>query len=397
MSITLQDILKNYPHLHIANQSDNQAILQLIHNISMETKDFPIFYSRGDNFFSLLACGYDSYFVMVIKDDQGEIVGVGSICLSKLYINGALETVAYLMDARTKKHLPGMLRQEWKLFFSEMIERSHEVVDLGFAKYFYCAIIATNQLAINSFLKKERDFLYHELAGYNAINILGRNPLRLGKKKIGSGNIKISFADNNDQQELCGFLDKENKLRPFGRCYDLTVPNNCLNKRLQGWHNFALKSFIIAKDQEGKIIGAFSPWSSSPKRSLVIKKLNLSLRLLNLFIPILGGKPARLNQEFKTLYLTNLEIDSNLSGETRQLAFRLMLEFLYKQKIHQDYHSISLVSYPEDPFAKTLSQMGIISVKIPGKIFQVVHKNHFKENVILQNFIKSPKLDISVG
>ncbi|OFZ49033.1 MAG: hypothetical protein A2381_15615 [Bdellovibrionales bacterium RIFOXYB1_FULL_37_110] len=397
MNITLQDILKKYPHIHIADQSDNQAILHLIDTVSMETKNLPIFYSRGDNFFSLLECGYDSSFVLIMKDENKEVVGVGSFCLNQLYINGKLETAVYLMDARSKRHLPADLRQEWKVLFSELIEKSNHIIDFKFAKYFYCAIIASNQLAINSFVKKKRDFIYHELADYQSINILGKLPFRLWKKKPVSHNLTIGFAQPKDKQELSKFLDRENQLRPFGSCYDLKEINNCLEKRLKQWPHCNLNSFIIAKNPEEKIVGAFLPWSASPKRSLVIKKLNLNLFLLNLVMPMFKGKKAKLNKEFKTLYLTNFEIDSTLSYEIRQNAFTQMLEFLYKQKINQDYHSISLVTYPEDPFVQALTPMGIISVKIPGKIFQVVHQDHLEKNIILPNFKKSPKLEISVG
>ena len=397
MSITLQDILKKYPYMRIANQSDNQAILHLMDTVSMETKNLPIFYSRGDNFFSLLECGYDSYFVLIMEDEERQVVGVGSFCLNELYISGKLETAVYLMDARSKRHLPAYLRQEWKMLFSELIEKSQNIIEFKFTKYFYCAIIASNQLAINSFVKKKRDFTYHELADYQAINILGRLPFKLWNKRPVSHNLTIGFAQPKDKQELAEFLNRENQLRPFGSCYDLKEANNCMEKRLKEWPHFDLNSFIIAKNKEEKIVGTFLPWSPSPKRSLVIKKLNLNLSLLNLIMPMFKGKKARLNKEFKNLYLTNFEIDSNLSYETRQSTFTKMLEFLYKQKINQDYHSISLVTYKEDPFVKALTQMGIISVKIPGKIFQVVHKDHLESNIILPNFKKSPKLEISVG
>ena len=65
--LTLEIFLKDFPHISIASEENNQEILDFYHQNPMSSNKSQIYYLRGDNFFDFLKERSHHFLVLLLR------------------------------------------------------------------------------------------------------------------------------------------------------------------------------------------------------------------------------------------------------------------------------------------------------------------------------------------
>ena len=114
----LANFLDKFEYVRLANQSDNQNILNFYSSLDMKNSSNEVCYDRSPDFFKYLKHSSLNYYVFLLLNKNEQICGVGTILLRSCYINGIEKTICYLGDLRVSSLKMTVL---WRRFYAELI------------------------------------------------------------------------------------------------------------------------------------------------------------------------------------------------------------------------------------------------------------------------------------
>lgn len=401
-ALTFRDFIERHPLVKVASHADNQAILDFFKTVPMDTTSLSLFYDRAPNFFALIEGQSERGLVFLFLNPNGEIAGVASLCIRTHYLKSEATAAAYLGDLRLGPKISRQTRLAWRHFYEDLLKSVPHIEELGSCRYFYSAILDENQSAIRSFTQNKGNIIYRPMRSYHAIHLLARPWFwqRAGTRLSHGQKIVVVEASAEDYPKLKKFLRKQNKDKILGHYFHEENADE-LDRRLNQWQALHLHSFILAKNEEGEVLGLFCPWAGSTRRPIVTK-LTWPLKILGqIILPLLGKKAIYEGEELKVLYLTHLELAHRLSEKDKIQVFSSLLNFIYAKKMHKHFHLVSFLDFKHEPLEATIKKQKFLYQKTPATLYQVFHKEHHDTEIPLHNqrFVgyKGPDLEIALS
>lgn len=221
---------------------------------SIPTKgDIDVKIQREQHFFSFyqrIGLPYKTY---IIKD-EGEIVGTASFLFRNLTFQERTLKLAQACDLRISSNRKVIM--SWSKFFHPILEKLREVEKFD---GFITSINQTETQAMNAFirpkLKRVHQPQYSLARSYNLVSIHGFYPFFNRPNK----NIQVRAFRASDKKELIEYISLNCKKIDF-------IPHE-INESLSDYIDRSLlyswSQFLLAFDQDQKIIGCVQPISSS--------------------------------------------------------------------------------------------------------------------------------------
>jgi len=363
--ISINEILKVAPQIKLATEEDNFRIIQFLKTVTMKTDGMELYYDRSPDFFSFLKEQGEKFFVFLFENKDSSLHGMAIITLRKAYVNNSIVSVGYLSDLRIDSKLDKRVRVIWRKIYANILKNCENIVELNGCKYFYSAILGGNETAINSLTKNKGEIIYHQVAQYKAVTILGRLfKIFLDRKYV------LKQGNEIDHDNLISFLDLQETKKMFGYVFN-KEKNYEINRRLKYWKNYSLNNFLVVCKRDGTIVSATLPWCDEESRKLVVKKASLINKVLGLSKYLLNTKPLFEGEPLKFLYLTHLVFDSSISIKDQHQIIKFYLQFLFRKGILKKYHGISFLDF--SGFSNRLSGKKYVKQVTDGLFFQVAH------------------------
>lgn len=359
--LTLNDFFANYPHITIANAADNKDILDFYHQRSLTSSKSEIIYERGEDFFAFLKERSHSSLVIIMRDYQGMMQGMGVLSFRPGYIHGKPVTVGYLGDLRVK--LNRKLIREWRLMYASLMRLSPMMKETFYCSHYQTVLIDENIESQNNLAETKIDNLhYHRLARYKMVNIIGRVNLI-------SYSHHIRMATSADRDLIFNFL--KSKICRSLFAHDWTQE---FARRLETWPNFDLGQYVLVFDQKGNLLAVTSLWNPGKSKQIKLTKISTTLKCLHKLLKIVPlvevKKLPKENTAIDIMYLNQITFDDGLSTSEKKEITNEIVHFSFKQDFHMlAYADFENENYLED--SKTL-----FTQKMPMALYSV----HFKED-----------------
>ncbi|MEN9796647.1 MAG: hypothetical protein RL653_343 [Pseudomonadota bacterium] len=350
--------------VRLARREDNDWLVELMGHVPMDEGSLVLSTRRDPDFFGLydLQRGVAEAFVY----DDPAFSGIGTSIVRDGWLDGRKQKVGYLGDlrlrgtGRARRHFPSLFGH----FFEQHVERTG-------CEDFYTAVLAHNQLAIQSLVRRTKKSRgtqphYHLLRRYDMASVQLLLPRR---PRVPSG-LTVSSALPTDVPALAAFLHGDHLRRPFGYCFD----DGELEHRLARWPGFTLERTLVARAGDGRIVGCTTPWDVSPVKRYRVVRYGGAMRLLRLGMAaasaVLGcpALPAE-GEDFHSHYLANLSVEND-----DPVILRALLEVAYARAWEDRVHLLSLPLYEgpngePDPLAPALR--GFAVQRLPFHLYGV--------------------------
>lgn len=375
----LSEIVARYPRVRMATPADNEEILRLFHAVEMETPGLRIRYERGPDFFAFLTRQAEEAFVALFLNDDDSIGGVATFCLRRNYVEGTVRYAAYLSDLRISPKINKAARVQWRYFYRDVLQSSHETEDFRHCSYFYSAILDQNSDALRAFTRNKSEIIYTEFAKYRTVSLLGRLPFAALLGPRAPRGLRVERAAAGDLPALRAFLARQNEARPLGEYFaqDAGAADE-LARRFSTWDGLRPESFFLAKDASGAIVGTLAPWGEEDRsRKLVVDRLPAKLKFLTKILPLFGGRALTDVGELKVLYLTHFEVASGLAEAERRGIFRALIDVLYREGYGRRFHALSFFEFLSRPYSAAGGLRGYLFETVPATLYRVRHRDHF--------------------
>ena len=218
---------------------------------------------RPHSFFDHYKLTTDDYVTFMLRDNKDEIQAMASILFKKAYINAQEQTVGYVTDLRVSKSRKATLtwgKEFVPAFLKEREERN--------CQYVFSELEQYENIAYNTLLRRRnrstRMPRYHLFRKFFLIAIYGRSlfadpPLE---------GIRIEYGRTEDAEAIARYLREKSVRRPLR--YNFSSEE--LERRCRNWPNFSLQNFIIARNNEDKIIGCMAPWNNRDVQRIIPRK-----------------------------------------------------------------------------------------------------------------------------
>ncbi len=223
----------------VATESDNDALLELVRLCPM-AGPIEIGAERGPRFFALNELQGDPWFVAVVLDDAGEVVGCAASAVREVYVNGDPVRAAYLGDlriaprARGKRILPRL-----GAFLLEQITPSG-------AELAYTTIIEGNRAA-------ESVPARSEVARYIPVGRIRVAALTSAPRA--PRDVAVDTATAADVPEIAGLLDACARRHQFGRSWS----REGLGRSIERTPGLGVDRFLVVRSH-GHIVAALAAW-----------------------------------------------------------------------------------------------------------------------------------------
>lgn len=358
--LSLKDFFALYPHISQATEADNQDILDFYHQTSLSSAESEIIYTRGNDFFAFLKERSDSSIIILLKDDQGVIYGMGVITYRPGYINGELQTVGYLGDLRIKTNRK--LIREWRLMYANLIKLSPQIKEMHHCRFYQTVLIDENKESKNNLAEtKIANLYYQQLQKYKMVNVIGRVKLR-------TSSTYVRMAANEDKQLVVNFLSLNNPKDLFSHDWEKE-----LDHRLRKWNDFSMENLLLSFNKSGELLALAMVWNPIKTKQIRITKIPEALKLIHAMgnkIPFFEFKKfPKENTPLDILYLSQVVYEKNLAKSDRQ---KILHDFIHLA-FEKDFHMLAYADFEnEDYLEKTLS---LFMQKMPMAVFSVHNKD----------------------
>jgi hypothetical protein len=330
--------------LRLATRADNPAILTFLGQRAMRA-GLALRFDRSPDFFALLDAHSQHHETWLLLQRE-RVLGMGSIVTRLGYIDGAAEPVAYVGELRVspRRTAAGL----WRTLLRERAAALR--AELG-VRYGFCCIIRGNRLARASVLSSHGEGLrFSHLRGYSSVAILARKPWA---RRTGTG-LTVRRAGEADAGPLRAFLDEHSRWQPFGVVFD----DATWQHRLRRWPGFGIKSFYLAADAAGTILGCLAPWDKTAIARTVIESMPRSLNLLRLVyngLAPLARKPViRIGGG---ACLPDIVLTHVCVANRDPSVFAALLDAAYREAAATGrYATLSLCLFDADPLAAALER-----------------------------------------
>ncbi len=349
----------------ICKETDNEEILSLLESNPLGNK-LQLIYTARPSYFEAQKHLGKRFFVLGARDEHGKLVGIGTICVQKRYVQKKLLNIGYLSHMRVDRNHRGRGIASMGINHLRKI-RKHLGVDL-----FMTSLLLDNKKAVSILTKKRKNYpnlfpvgdIYTKL-----ISLRWYNP-------VTSPPYAISVQKYLDIKGIRTFLEKHQKEKNFFPYLDILDHDN--------------KTYVIAKKEE-KIVGLLSLWDQSHFKQVIINNYTLSISLwrflfnLRAFVQRTAFFPSK-KESLQFLSVSNIIVENNDPD-----ILNAMLQFttnLYDKKmpfIVIGFHTL-------DPLVAVLKNYQGISYK--SKLFIVSWDDITHLRYSLKNKIFYPEIAI---
>lgn len=232
-------------HARMATEADNEALLALTRQCPIEGR-ISLRTDRDPDFFALYRTREDPWFVAVIEDGGGEIVGCGTFSVRDVYVDSKAVTALYASDlkiapsARGTTALLDLFHFQWK-----------QIRGLGIALG-HTSIIEGNRPA---------QALTKAHASMPALRRVGRIEvcaINMQRTKRPVAHVEVRRASETDIPEIVALLNESNSRFNFAPVW----PDGAFERMLRSAPGLSIESFYLAQDVRG-VQGVLAAWSQS--------------------------------------------------------------------------------------------------------------------------------------
>lgn len=262
-----------------AEISDNDALCSLCEHAMQGS--IGIAMERNPNFFvgSNVQCENSEIFV-VYNDQNNEILGVFSVGIRRVWLNGKISNIRYFSDLRLKN---GTQRAQSLFAMCNFIATS------GFLEGTLAqTVVFDENTGMNKVIELlNRRALKHNIFQYYKHGSFTSHMVHVSSKSIPLiKRYTVERATPNDTADMQAFLEKEGPNHPFFPFFNFTELGNAYHKGL------TIENFYIAKES-GIIRGIMAYWDQSEYKQTRIKSYSKPIQIarpfVNLFAKIFGG------------------------------------------------------------------------------------------------------------
>lgn len=218
---------------------------------------------RPNSFFDHYKLTTDDFETFMLKDDAGNIQAIVSILFKKAYINHQEQTVGYVTDLRVARSREATLN--WAQTFMPAVQEARRSRE---CEYIFSDLEQYESKASNLLLRRRnRDIKlprYHLFQKFFLCVVYGKR--FFADKPLSS--IKIDYGRTEDLSSISRYLREKSVRRPLR--YNLTEEE--LERRCRSWPNFSAQNFLVARNNQGEIIGCMAPWNNSDVQRIVPQK-----------------------------------------------------------------------------------------------------------------------------
>lgn len=206
--LTFEDVLKKYSHIRLATQADNEDILKFYKNEVMQTQKESVSFARDPDFFSFYRQTTNIFWTFLFLNDDLSIGGMGTVLRHIRYVEGEYKPVAYFCDLRISANAGRRAKVQWRQFFPDVIASLPKLNKDEVCFGSYTAILANNDVAINSLTKSGRGVTYRYLNTYNVQSFISTGLCHSKKFHCKPIDMKI-FSDFYKKHAYHKFLSQE--------------------------------------------------------------------------------------------------------------------------------------------------------------------------------------------
>lgn len=385
MSLTLNQLLSDFPHIALATESENEELLAYYHQTELAAKESAVIYQRGKNFFDFLRERSEKFFVFTLRDDSGQLQGVAVASFRPGYIHGELQTIGYLGDLRVS--LNRKLIREWRKFYGTLLEKSPLLEETGYCRYFQTALMSTNVYSKNNLADTKIPNLYYkELARYQMINIIGK----FGHFSMSSYQVRGAVAA--DKEEMIKLMTSDHCQRLFGHDWTLEFERRC-----RMWKNFSLDNWVVVRNDKGVLLAVTSLWNPIETKQIVVPVIPFFFKGIDTvakFIPGLDLKPLPLaGKPIEILYINQISFKEGMDRAEQQKILRSVIEFAFKKPFN-------MLAYCDfDREGLTRDMKGLITQKNQMGFYSVHYKDQnesIRDELVINYKHLSPAFDMAL-
>lgn len=334
-----------------ATAADNQQLLDFQAQRAMRG-GIPLRFDRSPDYFALHQCHALDHRTWLAQNQAGELKGIASLVLRDGYLGGGIQPVAYLGDLRLvpDRHLS-------RAWMAEVQARLAELAVQTGVQHAYCCVIRGNRLATHSLMggRRANPLKFAHWRGYSNVAVYAQRGWR-SAPRVPPG-VRVVQAQPQHLDALRGFLDRESAQQAFGCVFSEAE----FSRRLQGWADFGLGSFLLALDARDNLLGCVAPWDAGRIKRIVVEQLPLAQQALrlafNALAPAFGRPPISApGSALRDVYLTHLQV-----RQRNPQVFAALLDVAWAQ-LRGQYALMQLCLYDADPLWSAMGRYRALSM-----------------------------------
>lgn len=345
-SISPESFLAPYESLSLATCEDDQAIKEFLSRVPMEAGKIAVRYTYHASYSGYTGSVSTLSYTVLIRDLTGEILGMGTLGVRRVFYSGRWAQALYLSDLRFTPKMSRKHHLRWRSFYRNLIENFKSIKGLENCEFIYSIVLDKNQRALNSFLGKRYPVKYNPVTSFRSVQILGAiNPFKRKSRYEAKREILTPELENYliSQFRLCDFVEtSESKSQEY-----------------------------LVVRESNKIL-ASACLSRNGMRRTYIESLHWTYKLLFKLLKVFGRQPIRANQEIQQLYFNEIEIDQSLSQSVRCELFHSLVSEALKNLKDTD-QLLSLVDFDHDSFKVVLAKNFVFN-SVSSHIYIVTSK-----------------------
>jgi len=238
----------------------NQELLQFFSSFHIQGL-MELKYDRKSDFFGLYKTQGKDFRTYFLRDQpSGKIAASASFVIREVRYANETVKIAYATDLRVSNSRRAIL--EWSQHFLPTLEAIKADLKVN---HFFSVIDMGERTILNAFLRPRtmrrnlpRYFLYRK---FNINSLHGRFPWAPTPLQ----SLRIREGNSSNLEALVDYLTRKSKYRPFCSVWD----QNSLEQKISRLPGFKLSDFLIAFDNQEKVIGCLAPWSPQSVQKLI--------------------------------------------------------------------------------------------------------------------------------
>lgn len=337
-----------------ATEKDNLRLCEFFSNQKMSGKlDFK---TIRKNFFLNYKILTDDFVTLYLTDSSDNIIALASLLFIKGFLNNEEQTIAFATDLRVSKSREAI--QNWAKFFIPEFDK--ELTSRN-CKYTFSALEIYENETYNALVRPRnlqreipRYFLFRR---FDRVFIHGFWPIY--PRPI---NIKFRNAKLDDIPLISGYIKQKSIRKPM----NFYIDENKILNITKHWPNFKIDDFILAFDDNEKIIGCVAPFRLNEVQNFEVLKYDKEIKEVVHAINSLSWLGItkhlpKVNQQGNLLYLTHLNFDNP------DIFYALI------NQVHLRKQKNEIITYEHfHGNFETKPPLGTISSKIPYGLFSVL-------------------------
>jgi hypothetical protein len=313
-------------------------------------------FRREPNYFA--GCAVQGESVQVIKCTDrvtGQIVGLGSRLIQKVYLNGQPTRIGYLTDLRGD---PNYRRGTLLARGYQFLRQLHEADPVPF---YYSLILEGNEAALGNLVGGRAGLpIYKDLG----LILTPAIHLDFAKPAIQLPGVHFERGSRARLPEILAFIHQWRSQKQFTPCYSI---EDFDSPRLNG---FQPRNFYLAI-KENRIIGTIAAWDQRKFRQTYIEQYDQQLALARPFYNLLAQFTALKSlpapgTTIPYFYVAFIAIEDN-----NPEIFRALLRDLYRDRCRGPWNYFVVGLHERDPLAEVLKEYRQIS--IAGRLFTIYY------------------------